>query len=137
VDLAAGGIDETEDRREPAVTVLVCETCREADGSSLEPVPGRRLAEATRVAAEGTGIAVKPVACLGNCKQRLSAAILRDGSWSYVFGNLTTDSGPDLVIGAELFRSSTDGVLPWRGRPDSLKRGMVARLPPLGLLKDD
>ncbi|TIO47646.1 MAG: metal-binding protein, partial [Mesorhizobium sp.] len=25
---------------------------------------------------------------------------------------------------------------PWRGRPDSLKRGLVARIPPLDLLKD-
>ncbi|TIR82512.1 MAG: metal-binding protein, partial [Mesorhizobium sp.] len=29
-----------------------------------------------------------------------------------------------------------DGLIPWRGRPDSLKRGLVARLPPLDLLKD-
>ncbi|TIT93614.1 MAG: metal-binding protein, partial [Mesorhizobium sp.] len=27
-------------------------------------------------------------------------------------------------------------LIPWRGRPDSLKRGLVARLPPLDLLKD-
>jgi predicted metal-binding protein len=49
---------------------------------------------------------------------------------------LTLDSGPDLVTGAELFATSTDGLIPWRGRPDSLKRGLVARIPPLDLLKD-
>ena len=32
--------------------------------------------------------------------------------------------------------TSTDGLIPWRGRPDSLKRGLVARIPPLDLLKD-
>ncbi|TIR77126.1 MAG: flagellar hook-associated protein FlgK [Mesorhizobium sp.] len=65
-----------------------------------------------------------------------SAALLRDGCWSYVFGDLETTSGADLVTGAKLFATSTDGLIPWRGRPDSLKRGLVARLPPLDLLKD-
>ena len=76
-------------------------------------------------------MAVRQVECLGNCKRRLSAALLRDGCWSYVFGDLTAGSGPDLIAGALLFSTSTDGLLPWRGRPDCLKRGLVARIPPL------
>ena len=63
--------------------------------------------------------------------------MLRDGCWSYVFGDLTPDSGPDLITGAKLFSTSSDGLIPWRGRPDSLKRGLVARIPPLTALKDD
>jgi predicted metal-binding protein len=27
-------------------------------------------------------------------------------------------------------------LMPWRGRPDKLKRGLVARIPPLTELKD-
>jgi predicted metal-binding protein len=61
---------------------------------------------------------------------------LREGCWSYVFGDLTPESGVDLVTGAKLFATSTDGLIPWRGRPDSLKRGLVARIPPLSLIKD-
>lgn len=118
------------------VTVVVCETCRDALGSEDGPRPGALLAEATRNAAAETFVKVQQVACLGNCKQRLSAALLRDGCWSYVFGNLTVDSGPDLIAGATLFATATDGVLPWRGRPDALKRGLVARIPPPHLLKD-
>ena len=64
------------------------------------------------------------------------AALLRDGCWSYVFGDLTPASAPDLIAGAELFATSTDGLIPWRGRPDSLKRGLIARIPPLDILKD-
>jgi predicted metal-binding protein len=26
---------------------------------------------------------------------------------------------------------AADGLLPWRGRPEPLKRGLIARLPPL------
>lgn len=118
------------------VTIVVCSSCRDETGSDIRPSAGQRLGESTSHAARNTNIRVRQVECLGNCKRRLSAAIFRDGSWSYVFGELTPDSGPDLIAGAELFASSTDGILPWRGRPDSLKRGLVARIPPIDLLKD-
>jgi predicted metal-binding protein len=113
-----------------AVTIIVCASCRDETGSDAHPAPAPCFAAATRdAAAEGTDIRVRQVECLGNCKRRLSAAILRDRCWSYVFGDLTLASGPDLIAGAELFATSTDGLIPWRGRPDSLKRGLIARIP--------
>jgi predicted metal-binding protein len=118
-----------------AVTVVVCATCRDVSGSDAHPRAGAILAHNTKVAAAGD-VRVATVECLGNCKRRLSAAILRDNCWSYVFGDLSTDGGPDLISGAKLFAGSTDGLIPWRGRPDSLKRGLVARIPPLDQLKD-
>ncbi|TIR95401.1 MAG: DUF1636 domain-containing protein, partial [Mesorhizobium sp.] len=105
-------------------------------GSDAHPRAGALLAEDARRAAPDEKIRIRTVECLGNCKRRLSAVLLRDGCWSYVFGDLETTSGADLVTGAKLFATSTDGLIPWRGRPDSLKRGLVARLPPLDLLKD-
>jgi predicted metal-binding protein len=118
-----------------AVTVVVCATCREVSGSDAHPRAGTILAQNTKAAADGE-VRVTTVECLGNCKRRLSAAILRENCWSYVFGDLSTESGPDLISGAKLFAGSADGLIPWRGRPDSLKRGLVARIPPLDLLKD-
>ena len=118
-----------------AVMVVVCATCRDATGSDAHPRAGAILARNTRAAADGE-VRVATVECLGKCKRRLSAAILRENCWSYVFGDLTTDSGPDLVAGAKLFADSVDGLIPWRGRPDSLKRGLVSRTPPLDQLKD-
>lgn len=117
------------------VTVIVCSSCRDATGSDAHPRAGTLLAEDARLAASGQ-IRIRTVECLGNCKRRLSAALLRDGCWSYVFGDLAETSGADLVVGAKLFATSTDGLIPWRGRPDSLKRGLVARIPPLDILKD-
>ncbi|RUW58736.1 DUF1636 family protein [Mesorhizobium sp. M7A.F.Ca.US.008.03.1.1] len=118
------------------VTIIVCASCRDETGSETHPRAGESLADDTRRAASGENIRIRSVECLGNCKRRLSAAILRDGCWSYVFGDLTATSGADLVTGAKLFATSKDGLIPWRGRPDSLKRGLVARIPPLDLLKD-
>jgi predicted metal-binding protein len=130
-------VGDAGDDRHAGITVVVCSSCRDETGSDARPRAGEILGDATRIAAEDTGISVKQIECLGNCKRRLSAAILRDGSWSYVFGDLTPESGPDLITGAKLFATSTDGILPWRGRPDSLKRGLVARIPPLDLLKEN
>ena len=117
------------------VTIVVCASCRDETGSDAYPRAGAILVQNTQAAADDS-ILVRQVECLGNCKRRLSAAILRDGSWSYVFGDLTTESAPDLIVGARLFATSTDGLIPWHGRPASLKRGLVARIPPLDALKD-
>ena len=61
--------------------------------------------------------------------------VRRDG-WTYVFDDLSPESAPDLVAGATLLVGSQDGLMPWRGRPDVLKRGMVARIPPLAFPKE-
>ena len=118
-----------------AVTIVVCATCRDVSGSDAHRRAGEILARNTKATA-GDEVRVATVECLGNCKRRLSAAILRENCWSYVFGDLSTESGPDLIAGARLFATSTDGLIPWRGRPDSLKRGLVARIPPLDQFKD-
>lgn len=133
-DQAAAEPVVRQDPPADGVTILVCRTCRDSSGSDALPRPGALLAIATREAAARYAIPVAEVECLGNCKRRLSAALLKQGAWSYVFGDLTTDSAPDLIAGAKLFATSADGLLPWRGRPESLKRGLVARIPPLSLI---
>jgi len=120
-----------------AITIFVCITCRGGRPLDLVPVPGEVLATATAQAAEGTGIAVRAIRCLANCNRGLSAAVRRDGAWTYVFGNLDPASGADALIeGAKLFAGAPDGLMPWRGRPDALKRGLVARTPPFDFVGD-
>ena len=118
------------------VTVLVCSSCRGAGDPDALPRAGSLLVADARRAAGGEGVAVREVACLGNCKRGLSAALFRTGCWAYVFGGLGVGSGDDLVAGARLFTASTDGLLPWRGRPEALKRGLVARIPHPDILKE-
>ncbi|WP_299133051.1 DUF1636 family protein [uncultured Amaricoccus sp.] len=118
------------------VTVLVCSSCRLADAPAAEPRPGTLLVADARKAAEGTGITVREVACLGNCRGGLTAAVFRSGCWAYVFGGLGPGSGADLVAGARLFAGSGDGFMPFRARPEALKRGLIARIPHPDILKD-
>ena len=114
-----------------APTIYVCTTCKRAGDPDTEPRPGALLAAATEQAAAGTEVTVRRLRCLANCTRGPSAAMRSNGSWTYVFGGLGADCGPALVEGARLLATAADGILPWRGRPDVLKRGLIARVPPL------
>jgi len=120
-----------------AAIVYVCITCRRAGDDDCEPRPGALLAHATAAAAQGTEIAVRQVRCLANCSRGPSAAIRCNGSWTYVFGGLDLDRAAALVEGARLLAGAADGVMPWRGRPTPLKRGLIARVPPLDFAEID
>jgi len=122
------------------ISVLVCITCRASTDPADAPrqehalCQGHRLAHATLQAlGNASDINILRIRCLGNCSRGPSAAIRRENAWTYVFGHLDPDhDGPALIAGARLFAQSADGLMPWRGRPDPLKRGLIARLPPLG-----
>ena len=123
--------------RSAAPTVYVCVTCRPA-GEPDSPVrPGAILAAETTKAASGTGVDVRPMRCLANCSRGPSAALRCNGSWTYVFGGLDATCANALVEGARLLATAADGILPWRGRPAPLKRGLIARVPPLDFQEAD
>ena len=114
-----------------AATIYVCVTCRKAGEPDAEPRPGALLAEATASAAQGSGVAVRRVRCLANCTRGPSVAMRANGSWTYLFGGLDIGGAAALVEGARLLAGAADGIMPWRGRPEPLKRGLIARVPPL------
>jgi predicted metal-binding protein len=135
-DREGGG--QTTDARASAdvATIYVCVTCRGPGGIVRDPLPGAVLAAATAQAAEGTRITVRPIRCLANCSRGPSAAMRANGSWTYIFGGLDAACAPALVAGARMLADALDGILPWRGRPDVLKRGLCARTPPLDFKED-
>ena len=121
-----------------ATTIYVCVTCRRAGDPEDSVRPGLVLARETACAANGSGVSVRRIKCLANCSRACSAAIRREGAWTYVFGGLEPGRDAEALIeGAKLFASSSDGLMPWRGRPDILKRGLIARVPPIHFLEED
>jgi predicted metal-binding protein len=118
-----------------APTIYVCITCKrqgtQDSEPDSEPRPGALLAAATERAADGTEVTVRRLKCLANCTRGPSAAMRANGSWTYVFGGLDANCADALVEGARLLAGAADGILPWRGRPDVLKRGLISRVPPL------
>ena len=124
--------DDQDIEAAASTTIYVCITCRRAGDPENGVRPGLILARATARAAEGTGVAVRQVRCLANCNRALSAAVRCDGAWTYVFGGLDADTdAAALIEGARLLARAEDGVMPWRGRPEILKRGLIARVPPI------
>jgi predicted metal-binding protein len=121
---------DAEAEIDAAATVIVCITCRRPADPEDFPRPGLAFAAAVADAAKDTGVRVKRVRCLANCKRGLSAAVRREAGWTYIFGDLEATAAPALIAGAQLFARATDGVMPWRGRPHPLKSGLVARVPP-------
>ena len=122
-------------RSAASAVIYVCITCRRPEDPEDYPRPGATLAEATVRAAENSGITVEPLRCLANCKRGCTAVLRRTDpsapAWTYVFGHLDPAADAQaLVQGAKLLAGSADGLMPWRGRPDALKRGLIARVPP-------
>jgi predicted metal-binding protein len=124
-------------------TIYICVTCKrrstqdDMPDCDTDPRPGALLAAATELAANGTEVAVRRLQCLANCNRGPSAALRCNGSWTYVFGGLDAENAQDLVDGARLLATAADGILPWRGRPEILKRGLIARVPPIGFNEAD
>ena len=115
------------------VTVLVCVTCKHADEGGVRP--GRALFDAleTRIALRGLGdVALRPVECLSVCKRPCTIALSAPDKWTYVVGDLDIDANADDVIDAALkFAATPDGLIPWRERPQSFRKGVISRVPPL------
>jgi len=133
VTLTDTAADEDRDvEADASMTIYVCITCKRADDPEEGMRPGLELARATARAADGSGVTVRQVRCLANCSRACSAAVRRDGAWTYVFGELEPErDAAALIEGARLFARAADGLMPWRGRPDILKRGLIARVPPI------
>ena len=113
-----------------AATLLVCVTCKSAEsrlGTDLFAALGERLA------AEGD-IALTPIECLSVCKRPCTVALAASGKWTYVVGDLTRESHlEDIIAAARRYAASPEGIVPWRERPLSFRKGVVSRTPPLAL----
>jgi predicted metal-binding protein len=114
----------------PAVTLLVCITCK-SDESPLGA--GLFAALSERLAGE-PDIALSPIECLSVCKRPCAVALAAPGKWTYVVGDLTSEAHvEDILIAARRYAAAPSGIVPWRERPLSFRKGVVSRTPPLAL----
>ena len=113
-------------------TIYVCTTCRLPDDTS-EPRAGAKLLAALENSLKDTNdsIRLKGVECLSVCKRPCTVAFSAPGKWTYVYGDFSSETAPETILaGAALYSAAEDGLIPWKLRPDALKKGVVARLPP-------
>jgi predicted metal-binding protein len=117
------------------VTIYVCATCRAEGDDPDGPRAGTRLAaelrrKVRRGVAGSEGVTVVPVDCLSVCKRPVTVSFAAPGKWTYVYGDFPPDSADAILSAAGQYAAAPDGLIPWRERPEPLKRGVVARLPP-------
>ena len=122
---------------ESTVTIFVCVSCRRSLGDAEDSFdqPGRGLVETltTRLRESGkTGVTVSPVDCLAVCKRPCTVALAGAAKWTYLIGDLDPQTHADEIVAAALsFAASGNGIVPWRERPASFRKGVIARVPPI------
>ncbi|GKQ49824.1 DUF1636 domain-containing protein [Bradyrhizobium sp. Ce-3] len=120
-----------------SVTLHVCVTCRA--GQTLaegELAPGARLHAALVEAGVPDDVNLVPVECLSACSQGCSVALSAPGRWSYVYGRLSEANAKDVIAGAAAYAAASDGIVPWRSRPEIFRKQSLARIPPLPVVPE-
>ena len=126
--------DTATEHRRAETTIYVCVTCR-AEGDLAETRAGRRLHDAL-IAELGPdpALSVVPVECLSVCRRPCTVSFTAPGKWTYVYGDLSPDGAASVVAeAARLYGATADGLIPWKLRADPIKKGVVARVPPLAI----
>ena len=118
------------------IVVSVCVTCKTAEGGI---VVGPDMFESVKAALESSEhVQVRPVQCLSVCKRPATVAVTSADGYTFLFGDLQTESGTAALVSfVKSYQNSDFGLVPWRERADVLRKGMVARVPPLRWSPDD
>ncbi|MDJ1158832.1 DUF1636 domain-containing protein [Chelatococcus sp. SYSU_G07232] len=120
------------------VTIFVCVACRRrtGEGERAFDEPGRALVAALEERLAGgaaTGVVVTPVECLAVCSRPCTVALSGGGKWTYLVGDLDAEAhADDILAAAKSFAATDNGIIPWKERPQAFRKGVVARVPPLG-----
>lgn len=114
----------------PAV-VSVCTACRPGDMDAAEPQGAAFAAALTAALADRPDIHVCPADCLAVCRRPATLAFSGLARWTYVVADLTDIA--DAAAFARAYADSPNGIVAWRERPLAIRKGVVARVPPLFL----
>ena len=128
----------TSHSRSHAITdVIICTTCRPAGASRDLPAAGAELFEAVQTEQllqdePFDRVRVRGMACLSSCSRSCSVAFQAPGKHTYLFGDLQPDevTAQHVLACAALHATATDGNMLRNDRPERLRSGILARLPP-------
>ncbi|NVO23188.1 DUF1636 domain-containing protein [Donghicola sp. C2-DW-16] len=117
------------------VTLTVCTTCRRIGGGEPvpdEPRPGERMLQALGAVELPENVQLRPVECLSACSRGCSIALTGGPSrWTYVYGDLDPETHIEEILqGVSAYAQTTDGIVPWRERPQVFRKQSIARIPP-------
>ncbi|WP_460202492.1 DUF1636 domain-containing protein [Scytonema sp. NUACC21] len=122
-------------------SLFVCTTCASQwkDGKRVGESGGEKLLKILKQQCQGWELeeefAIQPVECMSACSRSCAISFASIGKYTYLFGDLSPDLSPVEITGvlecANKYHTHPQGLLPWAERPEPLKKGIVARIPPL------
>jgi predicted metal-binding protein len=108
--------------------LTVCITCRRAGTDPQAPRDGARLSDALAA----RGVPHDQQECFSACERSCVVVFRGAGRWTYVQGGLDPDLHPDDVAEmARAYAATPDGIVPWRSRPEVIRKNTIARIPPI------
>ncbi|BAY62072.1 hypothetical protein NIES22_21390 [Calothrix brevissima NIES-22] len=119
-------------------TLFVCKTCASVwqDGKRVGESGGEKLLKKLQLIAQDWELRekfpIQPVECMSACNRSCVVAFAAQGKITYLFGDLVVDESASAVLEcANKYYSKNDGLLPWSERPEALKKGILAKIPPI------
>ncbi|QIR35449.1 DUF1636 family protein [Tolypothrix sp. PCC 7910] len=120
-------------------TLFVCKTCASVwqDGKRVGESGGEMLLQKLEILAQDWELRdqfpIQQVECMSACNRSCVVAFAAQGKTTYLFGDLAVDDCASAVLEcASQYYSKPDGLLPWSERPAALKKGVLAKIPPIG-----
>lgn len=130
-------------------TIFICTTCASnwENGKRVGESSGERLfnrlqeynltsIRVNNSAASSTEeFAIEPVECMGVCERACVILFSAPNKYIYLFGNVSPESSKEEIAGifdcASKYYAHPKGLLPWAERPQPLKDGIIAKIPPV------
>jgi predicted metal-binding protein len=117
--------------------LFVCTTCASVwqDGQRIGESGGELLLQKLQRMANNWQLRhqfpIRGVGCMSACSRSCAIAFVAAGKPTYLFGDLPiNESAAAILECAEQYYAKEDGVLPWSERPEPLKKGVLAKIPP-------
>jgi predicted metal-binding protein len=123
--------------------LFVCTNCgssHEAKQDGVKSDGERLLEKLQRLSADWAlqdNFAIQPVECMGVCDQACAIAFVSPHKQTYLFGSLPADAASvaatatAVLTCAGQYHAKPDGLLPYAKRPELLRAGAIARIPPM------
>ncbi|MFM7406882.1 MAG: DUF1636 family protein [Cuspidothrix sp.] len=119
-------------------TLFVCTTCggKWENGKRVGESSGEKLLQQLQELAQDREMqdkfCIQGVECMSACSHSCVVAFAAEGKSTYLFGDLPVDNSTSAILEcASLYYAKADGSLLWTERPEPLKKGVLAKIPPL------
>jgi predicted metal-binding protein len=118
--------------------LFVCKTCATVwkEGKPQGKSGGQKLLENLSQLHQNwefrEDFSLQEIDCMSACSHSCAVSFAAPGKYTYLFGDLPPENSADAVLKcAAQYYVKPDGLLPWSERPEPLKKGVIARIPPI------